>query len=105
MVEIGRVKVKAGNAPIEQKISADLPVCLALSTVGSMQIRHTMRLQSLDYAIEYQRNAHCRDEEANYSGDCVDARWTESIGKLAGICQTQVGDHHCRENSPDNRRE
>jgi len=27
MVEIGRVRVKAGNAPIEQKISTDGPRC------------------------------------------------------------------------------
>ena len=70
-----------------------------------MQNRHAMRLQSLDDTVEYQRDAHCRDEETNDSGDRIDAHWAESIGKFAGVCQTQVGDDHCRENSQDNRHE
>ena len=63
-----------------------------------MQNCHTMRLQSLHDAVEDQGNTHCRDEKANYSGDRIDAHWAEPVGKFAGICQTQVGDDHCREN-------
>jgi hypothetical protein len=37
-----------------------------------MQNRHAMRLQSLDDTVEYQRDAHCRDEETNDSGDRID---------------------------------
>ena len=48
-----------------------------------MQSRHTMRLQSLDDAVEDQRNAHCRDEKSNYSGDRIDAHCAEPVGVLA----------------------
>ena len=70
-----------------------------------MQNRHTMRLQCLDDAVEDQRNAHRRDEEANYSRDRIDTHSAESVEKFTGICQTQVGDDHRREYSDDDRHE
>ena len=57
---------------------------VALQTAGSMQV-DTMRLQSLDDAVEDQRDAHCRDEETNDSGDCIDAHRAEPIGKSASV--------------------
>jgi hypothetical protein len=48
MVEIGRVRVKAGNAPIEQKISAYSPqadICAFVST--SLEAKRAARAGSL----------------------------------------------------------
>ena len=64
MVEIGRVRVKAGNAPIEQKISAyplKAEICAFMSHALGKQIarrastcvRHTIGKKSKNYKINH----------------------------------------------------
>jgi len=66
-----------------------------------MQVRHSVRFQRFDDAIENQRDSDCRDEEADDARDGIDPHRAQCLRKPARVVQAKVRHEHRRNDGGD----